>query len=76
MIHYTDLKDSKGIVLMKGEYDKNVIDAKEAQCLANQLQLYYTQDDPNKIRLLEIFTNKPDEFKHMDLIKEIENLSL
>lgn len=61
---------------MKGEYDKNVIDAKEAQCLANQLQLYYTQDDPNKIKLLEVFTSKPDEFKHMDLIKEIESLSL
>lgn len=76
IIHYTDLKETKGIVLMKGEYDKNVIDAKEAQCLANQLQLYYTQDDPNKIRLLEVFTSKPDEFKHMDLIKEIENLSL
>lgn len=76
VIHYTELKDSKGIVLMKGEYDKNVLDAKEAQCLANQLQLYYTRDDPNKLKLLELFTKRPDEFKHMDLIKEIENLSL
>lgn len=76
MVHYTELKDSKGIVLMRGEFDKNVVDAKEAQCLANQLQLYYTQNDPNKIRLLDIFTNKPDEFKHADLVKEIESISL
>lgn len=61
---------------MRGEYDKNVINAKEAQCLANQLQLYYTKDDPSKTKLLEIFTHKPDEFKHMDVVKEIENLSL
>lgn len=61
---------------MRGEYDKNVLDAKEAQCLANQLQLYYSQDDPKKLKLLEKFTKKPEDFKHMDLVKEIENLSL
>ncbi|KAJ8956506.1 hypothetical protein NQ318_019224 [Aromia moschata] len=69
--HYEELKDSKGIVLMRGEYDKNVLNAKEAQCLANQLQLYYVQQEPKKRQLLEIFTHKPDEFKHADLIKQI-----
>jgi len=73
--HYTEFKDSKGIVLMRGEFDKNVINAQEAQCLANQLQLYYSQNNPEKLRLLELFTKKPDEFKHMDLIKQIETLS-
>lgn len=61
---------------MRGQYDKNVLNAKEAQCLANQLQLYYSQNDPEKVKLLERFTKKPDEFKHMDLIKQIETLSL
>lgn len=74
--HYDDLKNEKGLVLMRGEYDKNIIDAKEALCLANQLQMYYIQEEPDKKLLLEIFTNKPDEFKHTDLIKQIENLSL
>ncbi|XP_045460831.1 ATP synthase mitochondrial F1 complex assembly factor 1 [Harmonia axyridis] len=74
--HYTEFIKDKGIVLMKGEYDSKVISSKEALCLANQLQLYYCQNDDNKNKLLEVFTNKPSEFKHMDLIKEIENLSL
>ncbi|KAJ3644849.1 hypothetical protein Zmor_022550 [Zophobas morio] len=74
--HYVEFKDSKKIVLMRGEYDKNVIDLKEAQCLANQLQLYYVRPTTEKLELLQRFTEKPDEFKHMDVIKQIENLSL
>ncbi|XP_022903788.1 ATP synthase mitochondrial F1 complex assembly factor 1 [Onthophagus taurus] len=74
--HYTEFKDEKGIVLMRGEYDKNVITGKEAQCLANQLQLYYDKRDPEKSKLLKIFSQNPDEFKHTDLIKQIENISL
>jgi ATP synthase F1 complex assembly factor 1 len=74
--HYTELKDSKKIVLMRGEYDKNVIDLKEAQCLANELLLYYVRPSEEKLALLEKFTRRPDEFKHMELIKELENLSL
>ncbi|KAF2885515.1 hypothetical protein ILUMI_20665 [Ignelater luminosus] len=76
IVHYTEFKDNKGIVLMRGEFDKNVLNVQEAQCLANQLQLYYGQNDPQKIALLEQFTKRPDEFKHMDLIKQIETLSL
>lgn len=76
LTHYTEFKDDKNIVLMRGEFDKDVIDAKEAQCLANQLQMYYGQTDDKKITLLEEFTNKPDSFRHMDLIGELENLSL
>ncbi|XP_044762531.1 ATP synthase mitochondrial F1 complex assembly factor 1 [Coccinella septempunctata] len=74
--HYTEFMDEKGIVLMKGEFDSKVINSKEALCLANQLQLYYCQNNDSKNKLLEVFTKNPDEFKHMDLIKEIENLSL
>ncbi|CAH0553716.1 unnamed protein product [Brassicogethes aeneus] len=74
--HYTEFKDSKGVVLMRGEYDKNVVDAKEAQCLANLLKLYYCEEDPDKNKLLEVFTTKPDEFKHQDLIKNFESITL
>lgn len=76
IVHYTELLENKGMVLMRGEYDKNVINSQEAQCLANQLKLYYTEDDPEKNRLLYTFTNKPDEFKHSELIKQVENISL
>lgn len=74
--HYLEFMDDKNIVLMKGEYDKNVINSKEALYLANQVQLYYCQNYDSKNKLLETFTKKPDEFKHMDLIQEIENLAL
>ncbi|KAL3278560.1 hypothetical protein HHI36_016106 [Cryptolaemus montrouzieri] len=74
--HYTEFMEDKGIVLMKGEFDSKVITSKEALCLANQLQLYYCQNYDSKNNLLELFTKKPDEFKHMDLIREIENLTL
>ncbi|XP_031333369.1 ATP synthase mitochondrial F1 complex assembly factor 1-like isoform X1 [Photinus pyralis] len=74
--HYPEFKDTKGIVLMKGEFQNNVINSQEAQCLANQLQMYYSQKDANKLKLLEQFTSKPDQFKHMDLIKQIETLNI
>lgn len=48
----------------------------EAQCLAYQLQLYYGQDNAKRLKLLERFTHTPQEFKHMDLIAELECVSL
>ncbi|PSN47881.1 hypothetical protein C0J52_01263 [Blattella germanica] len=75
MTHYIDLKD-KGLVLMRGEYNKDVLNGSEVQCLANQLQLYYGEDNEKRTKLLERFTFTPQEFKHMDLIAELENLSL
>lgn len=74
--HYVDLKASRKIVLMKGELDKNILNVTEAQCLANQIQLYYGQDKERRLQIMDRFTNKPQEFKHMDLIAELESLSL
>ncbi|XP_069693043.1 ATP synthase mitochondrial F1 complex assembly factor 1 isoform X1 [Periplaneta americana] len=75
MTHYTDIKE-KGLVLMRGEYNKDILNGSEAQCLANQLQLYYGQDNTKRLQLLERFTYRPQEFKHMDLIAELECLTL
>lgn len=61
---------------MRGEYDTNVINAQEAQCLVNQLQLYYSQRNQSKLDLLKKFTHEPDSFKHMDAINELQNLSI
>lgn len=76
MIHYSELRDSKGVVLMRGEFDKKILNVQEAQCLANELQLYYATDHPHRKQLLDTFTHKPDEFKHMDLIAQLETISL
>ncbi|XP_039493065.1 ATP synthase mitochondrial F1 complex assembly factor 1 [Drosophila santomea] len=75
LVHYTEVQD-KGVVLMRGEYDTKVLTAQEAQCLANELQMFYLKPDEGKLRLLNTFTRKPDEFKHMDLITEVENIQL
>mgnify|MGYP004594969881 CR=1 FL=1 len=75
IVHYTEMRD-KGVVLMRGEFDAKVVSAQEAQCLANELQMFYVKNDESKQKLLETFTKRPDEFKHMDLIKEVENIQL
>lgn len=75
IVHYTEFKE-QGIVLMRGEYDTKVLTAHEAQCLANQLQLYYTQSHPRKLEILETFTKTPEKFQHADVIKELENLQI
>ncbi|XP_065344247.1 ATP synthase mitochondrial F1 complex assembly factor 1 [Cloeon dipterum] len=76
LTHYTDLIDSKGIVLMRGEFDTDLLTVSEAQCLANQVQLYYGIPTESKKRLLDTFTNNPSAFKFMDLVSELENLTL
>ena len=48
----------------------------EAQCLANEIQLYYGKEDPKKTALLETFTNKPDTFNYNDLVEEVNSISL
>lgn len=76
VVHYTEFKEKLGIILMRAEYDSNVINAQEAQCLINQLQLYYSQQSPEKLDLLKKFTKEPDNFQHMDVINELNNLSI
>lgn len=61
---------------MRAEYDTNVINAQEAQCLANQLQLYYAQNNQSKLDLLKKFTAEPTSFQHTDVITELENLTI
>ncbi|KAK6635341.1 hypothetical protein RUM44_000592 [Polyplax serrata] len=73
---YPDLQDEKGIVLMKGEYDTDILNCQEAQCLVNELQLYYSQNNEKRLNLLRRFTYSPSEFNHMDLIAELETLSI
>ena len=48
----------------------------EAQCLANQVEMYYCKPSEAKLKLLNTFTKKPNEFKHSDLIEQMEDLSL
>ncbi|KAF4527864.1 hypothetical protein B566_EDAN014784 [Ephemera danica] len=71
-----NIEETKQIVLMRGEFDSNVLNARAAQCLVNQFQLYYGQPDQRRLGMLERFTCSPADFKHMDLVAELECLSL
>lgn len=76
VVHYPDLKEERGIVLMQGEYNKDLLNAFEAQCLVNQVQMYYGGFDKVKMDLLETFHKSPEKFKHQDLIDQLEHLDL
>ena len=74
LVYYPELVDSKGMVLMSGEYDKNTMTYEEATCLSVQLLCYYgVNSEPKKLAHLERFTYNTDEFSHFDLIAELEN---
>lgn len=44
----------------------------EAQCLASQVQLFYATDRQETYWLVESFNHKPNEFKYMSVISELE----
>uniref|UniRef100_A0A452VG55 ATP synthase mitochondrial F1 complex assembly factor 1 n=1 Tax=Ursus maritimus TaxID=29073 RepID=A0A452VG55_URSMA len=44
LYHYPELKEEKGIVLMTAEMDPTFLNVAEAQCIANQVQLFYATD--------------------------------
>ena len=48
----------------------------EAACLVNQLQMYYGGKHPEKTEMVKRFQDKPAEFKHMDLVAQLESLDL
>lgn len=72
LYHYPDLKDEKGLVLMTAEMDPKFITVHQAQCLANQVQLFYGTQRQETYRLVETFNHHPAEFKHMSVIAELE----
>ncbi|XP_075342101.1 ATP synthase mitochondrial F1 complex assembly factor 1 isoform X2 [Odontesthes bonariensis] len=76
LYHYPDLKEEKGIVLMTAEMDPKFMTIHLAQCLANQVQLFYATQRQETYRLVETFNHHPAEFKHMSVIAELEQSGL
>merc|ERR1719167_430415 len=76
LMHYTELAESKGLVLMVGEFDKDSLSVMEAKCLADQVELYYSRPSATKLQLMQRFHSEPAMFKHSDLIDELNQLSL
>ncbi|GAA6219592.1 ATP synthase mitochondrial F1 complex assembly factor 1 [Lates japonicus] len=76
LYHYPDLKEEKGVVLMTAEMDPKFITVHQAQCLANQVQLFYGTQRQETYRLVETFNHHPVDFKHMSVIAELEQSGL
>ncbi|KAF5898554.1 ATP synthase mitochondrial F1 complex assembly factor 1 [Clarias magur] len=72
LYHYSDLKQDKDVVLMTAERDNKFVTVQEAQCLANQVQLFYAAQRHETFQLVETFNHKPAEFKHMSVVAELE----
>ncbi|XP_034251271.1 ATP synthase mitochondrial F1 complex assembly factor 1-like isoform X2 [Thrips palmi] len=75
LTHFTELANDKDIVLMQGEFNDDVLNISEAMCLTNQIHRYYGENDIKRQNLLARFSNSPEEFRHMDLIVELERLA-
>ncbi|KFP26521.1 ATP synthase mitochondrial F1 complex assembly factor 1, partial [Colius striatus] len=76
LYHYPELQKEKGIVLMTAEMDSKFLAVHEAQCLANQLQLFYATDRSQTYELVETFNHRSSEFKYMSVIAELEQSGL
>ena len=70
--HFPELSSSKGVVLMNGDFDPQIINLIEVQCLANEIKLFYSGKDVRKSRLLHTFNEEPDKFDYKQVIQEIE----
>lgn len=68
----TELGPERGVTLMSGEYDPGLLGPAQAQCLVNQLQLYYGGSELKKKLLLWNFNREPLSFKHEELVREFE----
>lgn len=73
--YFTELSSDKNIVLMQGEFNDDILDISEAMCLTNQVHRYYGESNAKRQKLLERFSNSPEEFCHMDLIAELERMA-
>ncbi|XP_075411878.1 ATP synthase mitochondrial F1 complex assembly factor 1 isoform X1 [Tenrec ecaudatus] len=76
LYHYPELKEEKGIVLLTAEMDSTFLNVAEAQCIANQVQLFYATDRKETYGLVETFNLRPNEFKYMSVIAELEQSGL
>jgi len=73
MVHYTELMEEKGIVLMVGEYDKDTLGEGEANLLAIQTLRYFGQNNDKLLNHLYRFTYDITDFNPLDLIAQLES---
>ncbi|EFA74562.1 hypothetical protein PPL_00061 [Heterostelium album PN500] len=69
--HYTDLLESKGIVLMRADPNLEVLNTVQAQFLYNQTQIFLLDD--KKFNIMQTFTYNPQRFDFNAVLREIND---
>ncbi|KAJ1654012.1 hypothetical protein IWQ61_005978 [Dispira simplex] len=74
--HYTELRDTKGIVLMRGELASSSLSLslESAQLLALMLQQFYLTGSKAKHQLVEEFNTSPQNFDFNRVLEEANKL--
>jgi ATP synthase F1 complex assembly factor 1 len=78
IIYFDDLAKTKNVVLEMAEIDATNLKPEEAKFLVHQMKSYYlnSNESDDKYNLLNTFMNAPGQFKHTDLVKQVEKDNL
>ncbi|XP_067677728.1 ATP synthase mitochondrial F1 complex assembly factor 1-like [Haliotis asinina] len=74
LVHFTELQEDKGIVLMTGQYDDSLLKRKDALNLVRQMTMYYNRRSGERFNLVRIFNHMPNKFTHLDVINEYQEI--
>ncbi|XP_046546075.1 ATP synthase mitochondrial F1 complex assembly factor 1-like [Haliotis rubra] len=74
LVHFTELQEDKGIVLMTGQYDDSLLKRKDAINLVRQMTMYYNRTSGERFNLVRIFNHMPNKFTHLDVINEYQEM--
>jgi hypothetical protein len=72
-VFYTELKESKGLVLMKGQVNTAVLQPTDAAFLGNQTTIWYFDDDRYK-NFVWKFNHEPASFDFAKVIEKMGTL--
>eukprot|EP01112_Ceratiomyxa_fruticulosa_P006933 TRINITY_DN1788_c0_g1_i1.p1 TRINITY_DN1788_c0_g1~~TRINITY_DN1788_c0_g1_i1.p1 ORF type:complete len:250 (+),score=39.17 TRINITY_DN1788_c0_g1_i1:225-974(+) len=67
--HYTDLSEDKGVVLMRGDPNAEVLTPLESQYLVNQLRIYLLDDI--KFKRMVTFNRHPNTFNFDEVLQDM-----
>uniref|UniRef100_A0A0B6ZSV3 ATP synthase mitochondrial F1 complex assembly factor 1 n=2 Tax=Arion vulgaris TaxID=1028688 RepID=A0A0B6ZSV3_9EUPU len=73
VIHYTELMQDKGIVLMNGQFDQKVLNQQLALSLVQQMSIFYGRDS-KYYDMVHRFNYQPVKFQYQELIDALKSL--
>lgn len=74
LTHFQELKKEKGIVLMAGQYNSDILTKDEALILGKQMTMYYSQPGAERFNLVRMFNHMPEKFNYQDIISEYKKM--